>query len=86
MKTIGVYVPGPGSEYRRVGRFSLDETGQAVASAVDAAADRQLKEFAAHVAPPSMRRRVEPSEGEVFLAAMFEQFRGSSYVRVVDEE
>lgn len=86
MKGIGVYVPGPGSGYRRIGGFTVNDDGVAVPTGADPAAAQQLHDLAAQVAPRSLKRRVAPSEGERFLEAMVEQFRSSSYIRVINEQ
>ena len=85
MRQISLHFPAADGAYRRGGSFQVNQTGQAVLTVEDESVRADLEKIAAGVGPRSLKRRVDPSEGDVFLDAVLEQFANSSYVRVVDE-
>jgi hypothetical protein len=85
MRQISLHFPDADGTYTRGGSFQVDQSGQAVLSVEDESVRADLEKIAEGVGPRSLKRRVDPSEGDLFLDAVLEQFANSSYVRVVDE-
>lgn len=86
MNKIAIFHAVPNEDgYTRIGSFSVNAKGSAELEVLDARFESELQELSAGVAPYSLKRTVRPEEGELFLNAVSEHFRQSSYWRVVDE-
>ena len=84
---LGIYhsFPGEREGHVRVGAFSLDPSGRARLEVADERARAELEDLERGVGSASLRRRVTPSEGAVFLSALEEELVNSTYWRLADE-
>jgi hypothetical protein len=89
MTKIGVFMALPGrvSEgYQRVGGFELDPTtGVAILTVTDESQRAQLEQFATGIAARPNTPTRYPQDGPDYLSAIRDTFRGSSYLRIIDE-
>lgn len=85
MNKVTIYTDVDGEPgYTRVGVLHLRD-GSVSLEVIDDRARQQLEKVTADAAPYSLKRRVTPDEGEVFLKAIVEQYSYSSYWRMVPE-